>query len=194
VFLIVLLSGIASFVVVAVVSVTLLAQTQPSYGGMMGMGGWWGAQATSQSPYAGLMWFLSMIAMAVTVVGGAGLVYTLFRPEPGMVQSQGQVPRVGVEPEKPIVVQLEASKKRDVADAALKMLKPDELRVIEVLRRNDNRYLQKWISKDTGMSRLKTHRVVARLEERNLVVVTKSGNTNEVSLAPWLVGDGEKSG
>jgi uncharacterized membrane protein len=44
------------------------------------------------------------------------------------------------------------------------------------------------------MSRLKTHRIVARLEERNLVVVAKFGNTNEVSLAPWLVGDGEKSG
>lgn len=32
---------------------------------------------------------------------------------------------------------------------------------------------------------LKTHRIVARLAEKGIVAVERSGNTNQVSLGPW---------
>ncbi|HYU88343.1 MAG TPA: hypothetical protein VEL52_06615 [Candidatus Bathyarchaeia archaeon] len=47
-------------------------------------------------------------------------------------------------------------------------------------------YLQKYITKETGLSRLKTHRVVAALSERGIVIVEKHGNTNQVSLVKWF--------
>jgi len=46
--------------------------------------------------------------------------------------------------------------------------------------------LQKYITKEAGLSRLKTHRVVAALSERGIVQVEKYGNTNQVSLAKWF--------
>jgi len=72
------------------------------------------------------------------------------------------------------------------ADLVMKTLKPEERKVILVLRSHGGRYLQKYISKEAELSKLKTHRVIARLSERGLVKVTKRGNTNEVTLVEWL--------
>jgi uncharacterized membrane protein len=46
--------------------------------------------------------------------------------------------------------------------------------------------LQKYIRNESGLSRLKTHRIVARLAERGIVTLEKMGNTNQVLLADWL--------
>lgn len=69
----------------------------------------------------------------------------------------------------------------------MKTLKPEERMVVSVLRVHGGTYLQKYIKQETGMSRLKTHRVVATLSERGVVHVQKKGNTNEVSLAKWFL-------
>ncbi|MGQ9468597.1 MAG: helix-turn-helix transcriptional regulator [Nitrososphaerales archaeon] len=71
-------------------------------------------------------------------------------------------------------------------DTILKTLKPDERLVLEVLRKHDGKYLQKWIRKETGLTRLKTHRIIARLAERGIVTVKTHGNTNEVALSSWI--------
>jgi len=68
----------------------------------------------------------------------------------------------------------------------LRTLKPDEGKVLQVLAAHDGNYLQKYISKESGLSKLRTHRIVARFVERGIVTASKSGNTNEVSLADWL--------
>jgi len=68
----------------------------------------------------------------------------------------------------------------------LRTSKPDERKVLEVLAAHDGKYLQKYISKESGLSKLRTHRIVARFVERGIVTASKSGNTNEVSLADWL--------
>jgi hypothetical protein len=68
----------------------------------------------------------------------------------------------------------------------LRTLKPDERKVVDVLNTHGGTYLQKFITKETGLSRLKTHRVVASLSERGIVHVEKRGNTNEVSLVKWF--------
>jgi uncharacterized membrane protein len=46
--------------------------------------------------------------------------------------------------------------------------------------------LQKYIRKEAGLSRLKTHRILARLAVRGIVTLNKFGNTNEVQLTDWL--------
>ena len=68
----------------------------------------------------------------------------------------------------------------------LRTLKPEERKVVGVLDAHGGTYLQKFITKETGLSRLKTHRVVAGLSERGIVHVEKKGNTNEVTLVKWF--------
>jgi hypothetical protein len=69
----------------------------------------------------------------------------------------------------------------------MRTLKPEERRVVGVLKVHGGTYLQKFITQETGMSRLKTHRVVATLSERGIVHIEKKGNTNEVSLVRWFL-------
>jgi uncharacterized membrane protein len=68
----------------------------------------------------------------------------------------------------------------------VKTLTEDERKVVEVLRGHNGKYLQKYIRNETGLSRLQTHRIVARLAERGIVTLEKTGNTNQVLLADWL--------
>jgi len=68
----------------------------------------------------------------------------------------------------------------------LRTLKPEERSVVNVLSVHGGAYLQKHITKEAGLSRLRTHRVVAALSERGIVTVERVGNTNQVSLAKWF--------
>lgn len=68
----------------------------------------------------------------------------------------------------------------------LKTLKPEERSIVNVLDAHGGTYLQKYISKESGLTRLKTHRVVAALSERGIVQVEKYGNTNQVVLVKWF--------
>jgi uncharacterized membrane protein len=76
---------------------------------------------------------------------------------------------------------------KDSISVVLRTLKPDERKVVEVLYAHQGTYLQKFITKEAGLSRLKTHRVVAGLSERGIVHVESRGNTNEVSLVDWFL-------
>jgi uncharacterized membrane protein len=75
---------------------------------------------------------------------------------------------------------------KGATSVVLRTLKPDERKVVEVLDIHGGTYLQKYITKEAGLSRLKTHRVVAALSERGIVHVERRGNTNEVSLVTWF--------
>ncbi|MGD2066919.1 MAG: hypothetical protein PVI43_07125, partial [Candidatus Bathyarchaeota archaeon] len=70
--------------------------------------------------------------------------------------------------------------------SVLKTLNEDERKVLNVLKNHDGKYLQKYIRHEAKLSRLKTHRVLARFAERGIVTLRKTGNTNEVTLADWL--------
>jgi uncharacterized membrane protein len=76
---------------------------------------------------------------------------------------------------------------KDAGAMVLRTLKPDERKVVGVLKVHGGTYMQKFITQETGLSRLKTHRVVATLTERGIVHVEKRKNTNEVSLAKWFL-------
>jgi len=75
---------------------------------------------------------------------------------------------------------------KDTTSIVLRTLRPDERKVVTVLYAHGGTYLQKFITQEAGLSRLKTHRVVAALSERGIVHVEKKGNTNEVSLVKWF--------
>jgi uncharacterized membrane protein len=75
---------------------------------------------------------------------------------------------------------------KDTVSVVLRTLKPEERKVVSVLDAHGGTYLQKFITKEADLSRLKTHRVIAALSERGIVHVEKKGNTNEVSLVSWF--------
>ncbi|MGA1975546.1 MAG: hypothetical protein ABSG92_07915 [Conexivisphaerales archaeon] len=75
---------------------------------------------------------------------------------------------------------------KDTISIVPRTLKPEERKVVSVLDAHGGTYLQKFITKEAALSRLKTHRVVAALSERGIVHAEKRGNTNEVSLAKWF--------
>jgi uncharacterized membrane protein len=74
----------------------------------------------------------------------------------------------------------------DAVSVVLRTLKPEERKVVEVLDVHGGTCLQKYITKEAGLSRLKTHRVVAALSERGIVRAERKGNTNEVALVKWF--------
>jgi uncharacterized membrane protein len=71
-------------------------------------------------------------------------------------------------------------------DSVSKTLTVDERKVVDVLASHDGEYLQKYMRTETGLSRLKIHRIVTRLAERGIVTLEQSGNTNKVFLSSWL--------
>jgi uncharacterized membrane protein len=75
---------------------------------------------------------------------------------------------------------------KDAASVVMRTLKPEERKVVGVLDAHGGTYLQKYITKEAGLSRLKTHRVVAALSERGIVHAEKRGNTMEVTLVKWF--------
>ena len=71
-------------------------------------------------------------------------------------------------------------------DAAIQVLAEDEKKVVDVLLAAGGTMLQKEISWKTGYSRVKTHRILARLIGRSVVSAEKYYNTNRITLADWL--------
>ncbi len=71
-------------------------------------------------------------------------------------------------------------------EVAMRLLEPDEKRVVEVLVAAGGSMLQKDISHELGFSRVKTHRVLVRLLRRGVVTAEKYYNTNRIQIADWL--------
>lgn len=116
----------------------------------------------------------SLLFLAVVLASVVGVIYFFVVPEIKMYQAVGQ-----------------ESVTETAAEMVMRTLKPDEQMVIKVLKAHGGKYLQKYISKEAGLSKLKTHRVMARLSERGIVQVVRRGNTNEVSLAGWFYSEGD---
>jgi len=70
--------------------------------------------------------------------------------------------------------------------AVLRVLNDDEKKVIETLVAEGGTMLQKDIRWKTGLSRVKTHRILFRLAKRGIVSAEKHYNTNKIELADWL--------
>lgn len=115
------------------------------------------------APLAPLLFFTTVLASVV------GVIYFLVMPEIRSYHQTAQASSIGT-----------------AVEMVMRTLKPEEQRVIKVLEAHGGRYLQKHISKEAGLSKLKTHRIIARFAELGLVRYEKQGNTNEVSLVDWF--------
>lgn len=74
-------------------------------------------------------------------------------------------------------------------DAVLRLLKDDERQIVEALTKSGGTAYQRDLQHITGFSKVKTHRVIARLAERRLVDVTPVGKTNQIRIPSWLMAD-----
>ncbi|MFO7967226.1 MAG: hypothetical protein R6U44_06480 [Archaeoglobaceae archaeon] len=70
-------------------------------------------------------------------------------------------------------------------DSVYKVLLPDEQEIVRVLREKGS-INQKELSMETGFNKVKVHRLVYRLSEKNVVNIESAGKSNIISLADWL--------
>ena len=196
-FLIILSASLVSLTVLIVAGMYVFTAAQQSpwswmsgtWGGMMGNGGMMGgnggtAVQNPALPYFGVAFFVLVV---VAVVGVVGMAYYVALPEiragatPVICENVPQGNAVGQESK--------VEQKQEACtplESVVKTLTEDERKVIDVLSAHDGKYLQKYVRGEAGLSRLQTHRVVARLAERGIVTLEKTGNTNQVLLADWL--------
>ena len=142
------------------------------------MGGFYSGSPSSQMmPVYAWASFVTLIALAI--VGIAGFTYYMVFPE---IRSSQPVTETDSQP----APTFGTENPRERWSTVLVTSKPDERKVLEVLAAHDGKHMQKLVVKESGLSKLRVHRIISRLAERGIVKVTKSGNTNEVSLAEWL--------
>jgi uncharacterized membrane protein len=149
--------------------------------GMMSnmMGGSWSQSSTSQTSTATqntilpLIGFAALVGAAFTGTGGA--VY-YFKVPKNMMETpiaESTVNKLSQNTVTPY-------------ESVSKTLTTEERKVLGILAAHDGKYLQKYVRAETGLSRLKTHRIVSRLAERGIITLEKSGNTNEIHISNWL--------
>lgn len=119
-----------------------------------------------------LLLFIAPLFVVATVVG-----YALIFPELTEEQPEAQPPPVQTGEEKAPAI-----------DAVLRVLNDEEQKVIKLLVAEGGTMLQKNIRWKTGLSRVKTHRILHRLAKRGIVSAEKYYNTNKITLADWLTG------
>jgi hypothetical protein len=134
-------------------------------------------RGNDQKPTLNYLGVIFPIFAVITLVGIGVFVYFIALPKKGKFNSINQNSNIP----KPSLIEPNKS-----YSAVYKTLKFDEKKVLEVLTAHDGKYLQKYIRKEAELSRLKVHRILARLTESGVVSMKKSGNTNEVILADWL--------
>ena len=135
------------------------------------MGG--GMMGGTSDPSLGYFGILFIILIAVVFVSVVGIIYFLLLPEFKIGQTKTHINK-------------EFSKKPKAIESIRKTLNNDEKKILEVLENHNGKYLQKYLGKEAGLSRLKTHRILVRFAERGIVTLEKKGNTNEVKLEEWL--------
>jgi hypothetical protein len=158
-----------------------------SDGNYGGMGGMMGSGTGTTSSY---LWLIPVALIAIVAVSVIGVVFYLAFPQLRYVKrtcelssvnnvamgsaksDSGPVGSTSVEP--------------NTCGVVLKTMTPEEQKVLNVLVAHQGKYLQKYVSKEAGLSRLKTHRIVARFAQRGIVTVKEFGNTNEVVVSDWV--------
>jgi uncharacterized membrane protein len=199
-FLVLTIISMASLVAISIAGYYVLSSatstSQSNWMGQMwqGMGGMMETEHAGQpgtqnaaAPYFGVAFIVSV---AIAVLGIVGLVYFALYSEIRVRNTLTQSPpTLNMAPAATVHVSASAPESATSAsayDSVLKTMTADERKVIEVLKKHDCEYLQKYIRSETALSRLQTHRIIARLAERGIVTSEKTGNTNMVLLATWL--------
>ncbi len=154
--------------------------------GMMGGSGYNGYGTTAPS----YLWIIPVGLIGVGVISLIGVGFYLAFPQIRAVADKPGPPvaeeRFLADAKNDAVVAAGHDVSSTPCEAVSKTLTPEELKVLNVLVAHQGKYLQKYIRKEAGLSRLKTHRIIARFAERGIVTLKQSGNTNEIYLAEWL--------
>jgi uncharacterized membrane protein len=151
------------------------------------MGSYSGTQAQAANAMAPYFNLALVISVVFAVLGISGLIYFLAFPQIRNIPHGAQAAlTTGT-----IAASTANSRKIGESDttpinSVLKTMTEDERKVVEVLTAHNGNYLQKYIRSEAGLSRLQTHRIVARLAGRGIVTLEKTGNTNAVKIADWL--------
>ncbi len=167
-----LLIPVIALVLVSTAGLVMFSYEDGFGGGSGGAGRGFGAQgaAGAQSSGLGSVWlvvFAVPLAVALVAVG-----YMVAFPE--------------IKTAKPKKDAAEA-KQSQTLDAVLRVLNEDEKKVVQALAEaKEGTMLQKDIRWKTGMTRVKTHRVLARLAARGIVSAEKHYNTNKITLTNWI--------
>ena len=122
-------------------------------------------------------WTLTnMLLVALIIILILIVFYLVFFPRLERVTSNSSI--------QPKVEDIKEEKKS--IDVALKLLEHDEKRVVEAIMGAGGSILQKDISYNLEISRVKTHRILVKLINRGIVTAEKQYNTNMITLADWL--------
>jgi hypothetical protein len=198
-FLILLITAVASLIAATIIGFAVFSTPQNQYGWMSqmyggmngntngngygGMGGMMNqtptptTTAASMLPYYGVLF---AVLIAVTIISVIGVSYYLVYPQ------------IRMGPTHPVAVTATTQSTSTIPagvsayESVSKTLTDDERKIITTLQAHNGKYLQKYIKAETGLSRLQTHRILARLADRGIVSLEKTGNTNQVLLADWL--------
>ena len=179
----------ATFIAAAVAGLVALAawylESYQVHGGSVSgmMGQMIGSENGTLTPMPASVWALMVALLAVGFVGIVGVLHYAIYPE---FRTHTSVER-GTETTGREAVQKGTDREQEPSWSVLvRTSKPEERKVLDVLANHNGRYLQKFIVKESGLTKLKTHRILSRFAERGIVTAMKSGNTNEIALAPWL--------
>jgi hypothetical protein len=190
-FLIIMIASIAALIAATAIGFTIFSQAQNpdnwmsqmwwGSGNYDGMGNMMGRTGTTTSngllPYFGILF---AVLIGVTAIGIVSVSYYLLYP-------QIRVGTVGViHATRNISATQSAANGSTAHESVVKTLTEEERKVVEVLNIHQGKYLQKYIRSETGLSRLQTYRIIARLADRGIVSLEKTGNTNQVYLSSWL--------
>lgn len=150
----------------------IVFRPEPVTSGMMpGMMSSMMGESMSSTP---LLWptALTMSALAILV----GLVYLIAFPTIKLSESDAALSTNYV-----------STGALDPLAVLIRVSKPEERAVLEVLRNSGGVCHQKDIVFKTGLSKIKVHRIIARLAERGAIQVKRIGKTNEVTIPAWLI-------
>jgi hypothetical protein len=204
IFVIVLAVALGSLLSLVVVSL-YLAGTQSSYqsswmgqmwqsmgfgGSNGGLGGMMGGNGTATTATTNL-WIIPIALIAAIAIGTIGLGFYLVYPE--IRNTRRSCEPTKKEPTCTCTAEnsrtdIPASNTTNSCEVILKTMTPEEQKVLKTLIAHQGKYLQKYVGKEAGLSRLKTHRIVARFAERGIVTVKPLGNTNEIAVSEWVKG------
>ena len=166
-FLTILIASIAAFIASTAIGFADFSSTQnstnwmsqmwggsaSSTGGMGGMMGQTGTTPVAANPSLTYFGVLFAVLVSVTVIGVIGVAYYLVYPQIRM----GAMP-----PMQSTAVVQPVSNGTTPYESVSKTLTEEERKIIEVLNMHEGKYLQKYIRNETGLSRLQTHRIIAR--------------------------------
>jgi hypothetical protein len=181
-----------------------LAATSQSYYGSSWMSQMWGSHFGSDGNYGGMggmmgngtvtttsyLWIIPLALIVIVVVSIIGVVFFLAFPQLRYVKRTWELPStnsVSLEPAKSDAESVGSlTVETNTCGVVLKTMTPEEQKVLNVLVAHQGKYLQKYVVKETGLTRLKTHRIIARFVQRGIVTVKEFGNTNEIVVSDWV--------